>query len=50
MEWTANMTFEDFSSNRVTLKAVLYNLGIIGEALEIFLVRYNCVILKFLGV
>ena len=30
--WTANMTFEDFSSNRVTLKAVLYNLGIIGEA------------------
>nr|WP_269453936.1 HepT-like ribonuclease domain-containing protein [Microcystis aeruginosa] len=50
LEWTANMTFEDFSSNRVTLKAVLYNLGIIGEALEIFLVRYNCVILKFLGV
>lgn len=32
LEWTANMTFEDFSSNRVTLKAVLYNLGIIGEA------------------
>ena len=26
------MSFEDFSSNRVTLKAVLYNLGIIGEA------------------
>ncbi|MFM7787566.1 MAG: DUF86 domain-containing protein [Microcystis aeruginosa Ma_MB_S_20031200_S102] len=32
LEWTANMTLEDFSSNRVTLKAVLYNLGIIGEA------------------
>lgn len=32
LEWTANMTFEDFSSNRVTVKAVLYNLGIIGEA------------------
>ena len=32
LEWTANMTFVDFSSNRVTLKAVLYNLGIIGEA------------------
>ena len=32
LEWTTNMTFEDFSSNRVTLKAVLYNLGIIGEA------------------
>jgi uncharacterized protein with HEPN domain len=35
LEWTTNMTFEDFSSNRVTIKVVLYN---------------YCVILKLLGV
>lgn len=32
LQRTANMTFEEFKSNRTIIKAVLYDLGIIGEA------------------
>ncbi len=32
LERTTNMTFEDFSTNRTIIKAVLYDFGIIGEA------------------
>ena len=32
LELTADIEFEDFTTNRIIVKAVLYDLGIIGEA------------------
>ena len=34
LQRTAGMTFEDFKANRTIIKAVLYDLGIIGEAVR----------------
>ncbi len=32
LQWTEALTFEDFISDKKAIKAVLYDLGIIGEA------------------
>ncbi len=48
-EFTKNLTFEEFTKNKMVIPAVTMDFAIIGEASKIFLQKLKASTLKFHG-